>query len=103
MIPRLIAAIGICNNDIADFPLPSPHFQLFPISIRNTYSKNDRELRKSKPRAQSGEWQDLNYRSVTSLASLGTQAARSAHNPQPHHSLLIFVVPFVSCGVVAEE
>lgn len=103
MIPHLIAATGICTNGTADFPRPSPHFRLFPVSIGNMYSNNDTELRKGKPRACFGEWQDPNYRPVTLLASRGTQAARSVHNPQPHHSLLIFVAPFVSCGVVVEE
>lgn len=53
MIPHLSAAKGICTNGTADFPLPSPHFQLFPISIRNMYSNNDTEQYeiKSKPRA----------------------------------------------------
>lgn len=45
----------------------------------------------------------LNYSSVISLAAPGTQA-RSVHDSlSHHHSLLVFVTPFISRGIMPEE
>lgn len=45
-----------------------------------------------------------NYRSVISLAALGTRAESSVRDPlSHHHSLLVFVAPFISCGIMLEE
>lgn len=99
MIPHLIAAIYISVDGTDDFPLPTDQFQLFPVCTGNTHPT---ELRENKPQAQFGEWQDRI--TVISLAALGTWAERSVHDPlSHHHSLLVFVAPFISRGIMPEE
>lgn len=56
------------------------------------------------PGAYSGERQDPHYRAVTRLrVESGDSGSEICSQPQAPHSLLVFVVPFVSRGVVPEE